>query len=287
MGATGTAAGPTVTSAELVDGLRMVGLGRGSEVLVHSSLSSFGYVDGGAEAVCAALTEVCGTVVMPAGTWDLTGLPAPPGMVRPHNAFWNAETWPDFDERLSKATSFRIDLPVDRWLGKIPETFRQISSPFRTEHPLFSYQAAGPAAERILAAQRLDWPLGPIEALEGDVLLLGVTHTSNTTIHLAEQYLGRSRFYRYAKTADGRWLELPNIPGESHEFDAIEPVLRSATKEVRIGKARVRRIPKQAVLSATRKLVEADPAALLCTDDPTCRCAAALEQRLVSLGQRR
>ncbi|MFF0264529.1 AAC(3) family N-acetyltransferase [Kribbella sp. NPDC004536] len=271
-----------MTRNDIADGLRQLGLDRTSEVIVHSSLSSFGYVDGGAEAVCAALTEVCGTVLMPAGSWDLTGTPAPPGLVRPRNAFWNAETWPEFDEKLSQATSFRPDLPVDKWLGTIPETFRRTCSPARTGHPLFSYQAAGPAAERILGAQRPDWPLGPIEALDGDVLLIGVSHTSNTTIHLAEQHLGRSRFYRYAKSADGLWVEYLNIPGDSHLFDDIEPALRPYTKEVQIGQARVRRIPKQAVLSTTCQLIEADPAALLCTDDPSCRCAAALEQRLLS-----
>ncbi|MEV4260394.1 AAC(3) family N-acetyltransferase [Kribbella sp. NPDC049584] len=268
----------TVTAADLVDGLQQLGLDRTSEVIVHSSLSSFGYVDGGAEAVCAALTEVCGTVLMPGGTWDLTGIPAPPGLVRPDNAYWNAADWSEFDEKLSEATSFRSDLPVDRWLGRVPEMFRQTCSPLRTSHPLFAYQAAGYAAERILEAQRPDRPLGPIEALDGDVLLLGVTHTSNTTIHLAEQQLGRSLFYRYAKNADGLWIELPNIPGESHHFDDIEPVLRPATKELRIGQARVRRIPKDAVLAATRQLIQADPAALLCTDNPECRCAAALQQ---------
>ena len=117
---------------------------------------------------------------------------------------------------------------------------------------------------------------------DGDVLLLGVTHTSNTTIHLAEQHLGRSLLYRYAKNADGLWIELPNIPGESHHFDDIEPVLRPATKELRIGQARVRRIPKDAVLAVARQLIQADPAALLCTDNPECRCAAALQQ-LVSV----
>ncbi|WP_329002795.1 AAC(3) family N-acetyltransferase [Kribbella sp. NBC_00709] len=269
-----------VSSADLADGLRQLGLDGASEVIVHSSLSSFGHVDGGAEAVCAALTEVCGTVLMPAGTWDLTGIPAPPGLVHPDNAYWNAADWPEFDEKLSQATSFRSDLPIDRWLGRIPEVFRQTCSTLRTSHPLFAYQAAGPAAERLLDAQRPDWPLGPIEALDGDVLLLGVSHTSNTTIHLAEQHLGRSRFYRYAKNADGLWIELPNIPGESHHFDDIEPVLRSATKEIRIGQARVRRIPKDAVLAATRQLIEADPAALLCTDNAECRCAAALQQLL-------
>ena len=55
--------------------------------------------------------------------------------------------------------------------------------------------------------------------LGGAVLLRDVDHTFNTTIHLAEQRLGRSCFYRYAKLDDGVWMALPNIPGQSHRFD--------------------------------------------------------------------
>ena len=134
----------------------------------------------------------------------------------------------------------------------------------------------------MIGAQRLDWPLGPLEALaerEGDVLLLGVTHTSDTAIHLAEQHLGRSRFYRYAKVADQVWMELPNIPGQSHRFDDIEPALRPSTQEVMIGSCRAQRIPIQEVLAVAERLILANPAALLC-DDPDCRCFAALQQRL-------
>ena len=115
------------------------------------------------------------------------------------------------------------------------------------------------------------------------MLLLGVDHDANTTIHLAEQYLGRSRFYRYARTADGLWMEFPNIPGESHRFDDIEPFLRPATKEVQIGRARVRLLSKDAIVAATQRLIVDDPGALLCSDDPECRCAAALQQRLAGL----
>jgi aminoglycoside 3-N-acetyltransferase len=255
-------------------------------VLVHSSLRSFGYVDGGAEAVCQALVETCGTVMMPAGTWDFTGISPPPGVARAHNAYEPTASWQTFDEELAGATPFRMDLPVDRWLGRIPDTLRLMYSPPRSSHPLFSYAAVGPAAEELLQAQRLDWPLGPIEALRdlgGDILLLGVGHTSNTTIHLAEQLLGRSRFYRYAKAAEGVWMELPNIPGESHRFDLIEPELRSATTEVQIGQCRARRIPVAAVIAAAQRMIVNDPAALLCDDDPACRCAAAYQQRLAEL----
>jgi aminoglycoside 3-N-acetyltransferase len=270
-------------AADIADGLRRLGLGRDSSVIVHSSLKSFGYVDGGAEAVCQALLEVCGTVLMPGGSWDLTGISPPPGLVRPRNAFEPCKSWAEFDEQLARAKVFADDLPIDRWLGSIPEAMRLTQSHQRSTHPIFSYLAAGAEAEQLLAAQRLSWPLGPISQLaklDGTVLQLGVDHTSNTTIHLAEQQLGRARFHRYAKADAGTWLELPNIPGDSHRFDAIEPVLRPHARELTIGKSRARTIPIRAVIAETRALIEADPRALLCTDNPTCRCAAAYEQRL-------
>jgi aminoglycoside 3-N-acetyltransferase len=276
---------PHVTRQQIAAGLRALGLETSSAVIVHSSLRAFGHVDGGALAVCQALREVCGTVLLPAGTGDLTGIPAPPGLVRPHNAIRVAATWQEFDAALARAVPFTPDLPIDCELGRIPETMRLAFPHRRGQHPLFSYLAVGRHADALLAAQRLDWPLGPLSALadlDGDVLLLGVDHTANTAIHLAEQWLGRSRFYRYAKAADGVWMELPNIPGESHRFDAIAPYLAPITREVQIGASRARCMPIAALLDIATRLVAADPAALLCAD-PDCRCGAALQQRLIWL----
>jgi aminoglycoside 3-N-acetyltransferase len=224
-------------------------------------------------------------VLVPAGTWDRTGIPAPPGLVRPHNAALIAASWEEFDAALTRVVSFSPDLPIDRELGQIPETMRQSFPHRRGAHPLLSYLAVGRHAAELVAAQRLDWPLGPIEALatlDGDVLLLGVDHTVNTAIHLAEQRLGRSRFYRYAKAAGGVWMELPNIPGQSHRFNDIEPELASQTREVMIGRCRARRIPLASVLAAAERLIQRHSAALLCPDSE-CRCGAALEQRLAWL----
>lgn len=269
-----------VEGRAIAAGLRALGLDGSSIVVVHSSLRSFGQVVGGAAAVCRALVDTCGTVLVPAGTWDLTGLPAPPGLVRPDNAFRNARTWAEFDQELQRAVPFSFDLPVDRELGAIPETMRRHFPYQRSAHPLLSYLAVGPHARKLMDAQRSDWPLGPIESLAdmgGDVLLLGTTHSSNTAIHVAEQHLGRSRFYRYAKVAAGSWAELPNIPGQSHRFDEIEPSLTPLTREVWIGGCRARRIPAGAVLETTKRLIAANPRALLC-EDPACRCGAALRQ---------
>ena len=275
----------SVTRLQIEGGLDALGLGASTSVIVHSSLRSFGQVEGGALTVCEALIDVCGTVLMPAGTWDLTGIPAPPGLVRSHNAVLAAATWDEFDAALARAVPFAPDLPIDRELGHIPETLRQAFTHWRGTHPLLSYVAVGRHAQELAAAQRLDWPLGSLQALAdrgGDVLLLGVDHTVNTMIHLAEQRLGCSRFFRYAKAAVGVWMELPNIPGESHRFDNIEPHLAGSTREVQIGSCRARCVAARAVLAAATQVIAADPAALLC-DDPTCRCGAALQQRLAWL----
>lgn len=270
-----------VTSAEIVDGLRSVGLSSDSIAVVHSSLRSFGTVDGGAAAVADALVSVCGTALVPSGTWDLTGVPAPPGLERANNSAFSANSWEEFEAAVERAVPFSIDLPIDKELGAIPEAMRLRHPHVRGRHPLFSFVAVGIHAYEVMGAERLDWPLGPVEAaarLGGEVLLLGVSHTVNTAIHVAEQQLGRSRFYRCAKLHAGVWAEFPNIPGQSHRFDDLEVPLRGYTREVTIGTCRARVIRIQDVLDRATDAIVRDAGALLCDDDE-CRCSAARRQR--------
>lgn len=58
-----------MNKAELIEELKKIGLEEGMEIEVHSSLSSFGYVEGGAETVIEALMECVtkrGSIFMPA-----------------------------------------------------------------------------------------------------------------------------------------------------------------------------------------------------------------------------
>ncbi len=75
------------------------------------------------------------------------------------------------------------------------------------------------------------------------------------------------------KAAPQVWIELPNIPGQSHQFDEIEPHCRAATQEVAIGSCRARRVPIREVLAVAERLIRANPAALLCKQPD---CAALL-----------
>lgn len=276
---------PRVARDDIVAGLEQLGLPANAAVMVHSSLSSFGHVIGGATAVVDALRQVCGTVLMLAGAWELTGLTAPPGLIRPNNAYFNASSWAEFDAAVTAATPFRANLPVDRWVGRIPHALVHEFPSRRGPHPLMSFAAIGTRQDEVIGAQTLTDPLGPLRAvhrLDGYVLQLGVTHTTNTTMHLAEQMLGRSLFYRYARGADGLWVELPNVSGESHEFDRIEPHLAPVTRTVHIGSCKARLVRAADVIDTTKRLIEADPKALLC-DDADCRCGAAYQQRLAYL----
>ena len=72
------------------------------------------------------------------------------------------------------------------------ELFWRQPGVLRSTHPGASFAAEGPFARQICAPQPLspphgpDSPVGRGHELDGQVLLLGVTHSESTTLHLAE-----------------------------------------------------------------------------------------------------
>jgi aminoglycoside 3-N-acetyltransferase len=81
-------------------------------------------------------------------------------------------------------------------------------------------------------------------------------------------------------------MELPNIPGDSDGFDAIEPALRSVSQEVQVGACRVRRVAVRDVLGVATRMILANPAALLRSQaDPDSQSAAALRQRVARVSE--
>ena len=250
----------TVTQTDIVNGLHNLGLRDGDRVLVHSALSSFGHVEGGADTVIDALLDAVG----PAGTLlvpTLTG-----------------------DEALSSGNPPLFDPTNTRcWTGRIPETLRQRPNAVRSLHPTHSVAAIGLDAD-MLTRDHINSitpcdglsPYGKLAQLaNGTILLVGVTHQSNTTMHHVEELVGADYHIQH-KFAPARILVngeetirhmLLHAYGISRHFDIMEPVLleRGIQRNGQVGKATLRLIHAGRMVAATSQALRANPR-LLCAE---------------------
>jgi aminoglycoside 3-N-acetyltransferase len=256
---------------ELVLALRELELDGSRPVIAHASLKAFGQVTGGAKAVLGALLEDFETVIMPTFTYKTMIIPedGPPN---------NAIEYGTMEDANRMAEFFRDDMPADKLMGVIAETLRQHSDASRSKHPILSF--SGINAKEILDEQEIDEPLAPISALaeeDGWVLLLGVSHKANTSIHLGECLAGRKTFVRWALMSDVI-VECPDFPSCSDGFDHIRPWLAPYTRSKRVGNALVQAMPMRDLIETVRQLVRENPLVLLC-ERPECpRCKAVRDE---------
>jgi len=171
------------TSESLAADLRALGVREGMTLIVHASLSSMGWVCGGAPAVIAALLEVLGdmgTLVMPAHT---TGNSDPAQWADPPVP---EQWWTVIRDHMPP---FTPQSPT-RGMGAVADYFRTLPGVTRSGHPQHSFAACGRYERAIIHDHKLesgmgeDSPLARIYDLGGYVLQIG-THV-NTSLHLAE-----------------------------------------------------------------------------------------------------
>lgn len=259
-----------ITYRDFVSAFRRLGLDRGNRVLAHASLSAFGEVAGGAEAVVGAMVSTFDTVMMPAFTFRTMVIPA----VGPED---NALDYESGRQGSREAEFWHPDLPPDRDVGAVAKALRLHPEAQRSSHPVLSFSGVG--AQKYLETQTLEEPLAPIGALaddDGDVLLLGVDHRVNTAVHYAERKAGRRRFVRWALTASGV-LECPNFPGCSDGFYVLRERVGGVRRQVDLGPGTVEAIPLRDLVHIVTGWIREDPTALLC-DRPACRRCRAVRE---------
>jgi aminoglycoside 3-N-acetyltransferase len=249
-----------VTREDIVASIRSLGVRPGDLMLVHSSLSSFGRVDGGAEAVGQALIDTVapgGTVMVP--TFNYGSLPYDP------------------------ATTQSLT-------GAISDAFWRLTGAVRSHHPTHAFAAIGPLAEEMMADhQNMDplghtSPLGRLWRADGWVLLIGCDHRSSSLIHTAEEalkvpYVGRTRV---AGVLRGKEVTEVTVrrPGCSNGFNVVGDTMRQmkTIRETVVGKSTLQLMRAGDVMAVASGMLARDPAALLCRQPDCERCAWARER---------
>jgi aminoglycoside N3'-acetyltransferase len=212
----------------LLEQLQALGVPAGGVVLVHTALSRVG---------CSphALIEALLAAIGPAGT-----------VVMPSMA--------DDD-----------DVPFDRAhgscraVGVVADTFWRRPNVLRSDSP-HAFAAYGPLAARITephpvdTPHGLDSPPGRVYQLDGSVLLLGVGHDADTTIHVAENIAGvRYRQPKYATVLeDGqpRRYEYGETDHCCQRFSLLDDWLADRQRRGTVGHAEARLARSRDVVTA-------------------------------------
>jgi len=195
-----------LTSEDIRRGLEALGLGRGMRLMVHSSLSAFGWVEGGAEAVVRALQTLVGpegTILMPSFN---------------HGAIFREGRSASADAPVAGGPGVFDPLKTPTSNGRIPDTFWRMPGVFRSLNPTHAFAAWGRDAERYTANHHLtlttgeDSPLGLLAREGGWQANLGTTHHTTTAKHLAETMrrvpcLGYRTEAHPVRLPDGRVVE--------------------------------------------------------------------------------
>jgi aminoglycoside 3-N-acetyltransferase len=238
--------------------LAALGVPRGAVLVVHSSFSRTGPVQGGPEGLIQALRAWLGpegTLVMPSMTEQ-------------------------DDEVFDPARSHC------RGMGVVADTFWRLPGVRRSDSP-HAFAACGPLAEAITAPHAIDdphgmdSPVGRVFAHAGHVLLLGVDHDANTTMHLAES-LAKVAYGlpKYSLLRDGdrvRRIDYVEAQGCCARFVDINRLLeaRRAQSSGQVGHGVARHVRSRDLVDAALHLLRRDPEAFLHPPGECGECDAA------------
>jgi aminoglycoside 3-N-acetyltransferase len=264
----------TVTGTDIFDAISRLGLA-GRPVCVHSSLSSFGHVDGGPGSVIDAILHAGCTLLVP--TFSSAFDVQPPVSQRlPRNGI-------DYDDGLrARPTLEAVYSPgckeIDGYMGAVPKAVISMGGHVRGRNPLNSFSAVGPLARDLIAPQsRMDVyaPLRRLSELGGAFLLMGVRLTSMTALHLAEEMAGRTLFRRWARDRHGGLVQVA-VGSCSSGFHRLDGVLAGIERRTVVGNSRWRLFPAAPMLELASKAVREDPTITDCGRPSCTRCLDAI-----------
>jgi aminoglycoside 3-N-acetyltransferase len=236
-----------ITTAQLIDDFVQLGIPAGSVLCVHTSLRAVGWVADGPLGVIEALQAclgVTGTLVMPSMT----------GSSAPYDRYYTAT----------------------QDMGIVAETFWRLPGVIRSTHPSSAFAAAGPLAAQITKShpiehpQGLESPIGKVYQADGWILLLGVEHDANTTIHLAEAMshvpYRRIKQLHVSQAGIAHQIEIAEIDHCCQNFRKIDQPLHECNqiRSGTVGQAQAQLMRSRDIVQVACDLLAADILTFLC-----------------------
>ena len=260
------------TRTSLAQDFARLGLDKGQTVIWHSSLSSLGWVIGGANAVILAMRDVLGT--------EGTLMIPTHSSANSEPSHWQnppvPETWwqlvrdhtPAFDPATTQT----------RQLGIIVELVRTLEGAQRSNHPAHSFAAVGRLAHELVGGVTAledgmgeSSPLRKLYDRDGWVFLMGVSYENCTALHLAEIRSGRATKTMEKQGAaimvngQREWVEYDTPMYDSDDFDTIgeafEQQHTDAVKQTQIGQAVCRLVRVQPLIDFGVRWMQPHPTA--------------------------
>lgn len=215
---------------------------------MHCSVGSIGYVVGGPQAILDGLFAAVGgmgTVTMPAQTGDWSD---PAGWVAPPVP----ESW--WETIRSNTPAFDPYRTPPQRIGALADALLLRRETLRSNHPRLSHMANGPHAPLVVDAHALNEgfgeqsPLARLYELDAKVVLIGVGHSSNTSLHLAEtraSWPSRTQVEQGARmmvNGESRWVTYTETDHQTDDFDAVGAAFEAtgAVMAAPLGSATVR-----------------------------------------------
>jgi len=239
----------------------------GKPVCIHSSIKSFGGLEGGPGAIIDACLERDCTLVVPAFTYMLNVSPPPDQRPRQNGRDYSQSPDPSSSDK----TYYRPEDNIisAKSMGALPVAVLEHPARVRGDHPLNSFAALGPRSQDLIQGQGPDRVYYPLEQLAqegGFVILMGVDYTSLTLIHLAEHLAGRRLFKAWALDSQGKTI-ICDVGSCSNGFmnfaSALDPVLR----EARVGESLWKILPAKEALDAAAGAIKVRPDITRCADN--------------------
>lgn len=254
-----------LTKEDFLEGFKKLGLQNGDSVFVHCSLSSFGFVCGGAQIIIETLMDIVGkegTIITPTQTWKNLDPSTGVHWEEPEEWWPNIRNnWPAYDKNITPTNT----------MGALSEMFRTWPGTLRSEHPARSVASWGKQAKHLTENHDLSnifgigSPLHKFYEINGKILLLGVGYDKNTSLHLADELANYPSKHHVKESSaiflkgKREWVTYDTLFVDGEDFEVIGENFEKENEDViieRLGNATVRCMNQKDLVDFAVKWIE-------------------------------